>query len=322
MPDRSSQLGALQAFGILRVAASVVLLFRALMEYPNLAALYGSRGIVPWTVSDYAVDPWMPRLSWLASHLPLRPDYITYLVYDTYIFALVALAIGLFPRAISAICFVLYLFLSDSSAASSYGFDIFARMALFYTVIAPSGFAYSVVGYARTIPWNSLQVLLALPALWALRVQVAVVYLSAGLEKAKGTQWWNGEAIWRALMMPTSLGAHQQAWAWLAYHPFVPTALGIATLILETGYAIFIWPRRSRPVWLCGIVSMHLGIAIFLQLWAFAAIMITLNIAAFGSEYVSRGTSSLGVLVGYVTRRPLGKAFGQARSSQNESLGV
>jgi hypothetical protein len=54
------------------------------------------------------------------------------------------------------------------------------------------------------------------------------------------------------------------------------------TLVLEAGVLAFVWHPRLRRFWLGGIMGMHLGIALLLGLWTFAAIMIVFDVAAFG----------------------------------------
>jgi hypothetical protein len=45
---------------------------------------------------------------------------------------------------------------------------------------------------------------------------------------------------------------------------------------------IFIWPRRTRRIWILATVGMHLGIALLMGLGVFGAIMIAFTVAAFG----------------------------------------
>jgi hypothetical protein len=111
-----------------------------------------------------------------------------------------------------------------------------------------------------------------------MQIQLCIGYFWSGLEKALGTQWWTGEAIWRALMLPTFF---RYSLEWLSSAPWIPLALGWGTLILEMGYPIFIWPKRTRRAWLIGIIAMHAGIGCFLGLWLFALIMIVLNVTLF-----------------------------------------
>jgi hypothetical protein len=47
------------------------------------------------------------------------------------------------------------------------------------------------------------------------------------------------------------------------------------------GYALFIWPKRTRRLWAVSTIGMHVGIAIFLGLASFAALMSVLTFSAF-----------------------------------------
>jgi hypothetical protein len=105
-----------------------------------------------------------------------------------------------------------------------------------------------------------------------------VIYLGAGLFKALGRQWWNGEAIWQVVSQPAfrnfDLGS-------LARHPWVPTLAGWATLVVEIGYALLIWPRRTRRAWSIAAIGLHLGVALFMGLVFFSSVMILLTCCLF-----------------------------------------
>ena|SRR5579872_6727339 len=105
-----------------------------------------------------------------------------------------------------------------------------------------------------------------------------MIYLTSGIEKSKGEQWRNGEAIWRAVMQP---GRGFLDLSWLADKPWVALALCWATLVVEIGYAFLIWPRRTRILWAGLTIGLHVGIALFLGLWLFSAIMIVFTASAF-----------------------------------------
>jgi hypothetical protein len=68
---------------------------------------------------------------------------------------------------------------------------------------------------------------------------------------------------------------------WLAHWPLFLKMAGWGSLALEGFYWILIWPRRTRPFWIAGIVSMHLGISIFLGLQLFGLIMCVLTLSLF-----------------------------------------
>jgi hypothetical protein len=61
---------------------------------------------------------------------------------------------------------------------------------------------------------------------------------------------------------------------------------GIAIWVIELGYPVLIWPKKTRFWWLACILAMHVGIAVAMGLYVFALIMIVLNLAAFGTEYI------------------------------------
>ena len=63
-------------------------------------------------------------------------------------------------------------------------------------------------------------------------------------------------------------------------------ALGIFICLVEIGYPIFIWPKKTRNLWLVCVLAMHAGIAAAMGLHLFALIMIVLNLAAFGPDLI------------------------------------
>src|SRR5262249_53984039 len=100
-----------------------------------------------------------------------------------------------------------------------------------------------------------------------------------------GEQWRNGEAIWRALEWPTMAFFD---FSWLAAVPWLALMICWGTLVVEVGYAFFIWPRRTRKLWLLATVGLHAGIGLTMGLVFFSAVMIVLNVAAFGVSAESR----------------------------------
>ena len=52
---------------------------------------------------------------------------------------------------------------------------------------------------------------------------------------------------------------------------------GWGTLVVEIGYAFFIWPRRTRKVWCIATIGLHLGMALFMGLVFFSSVMILLT---------------------------------------------
>ena len=71
---------------------------------------------------------------------------------------------------------------------------------------------------------------------------------------------------------------------WPSYTLF-PLA-GIFICVLEIGYVFFIWPKRTRLLWLTCMLGVHVGIAVTMGMYLFSFIMIVLNVAAFGAGLI------------------------------------
>ena len=107
-----------------------------------------------------------------------------------------------------------------------------------------------------------------------MQVHLCVIYLAAGLDKAMGRQWWNGEAIWQTVSQPAFSTFDL---SWLARHSWIPMLAGWGTLVVEIGYVFLIWPRRTRKVWCIATIGLHLGIGLFMGLVFFSSVMILLT---------------------------------------------
>ena len=73
----------------------------------------------------------------------------------------------------------------------------------------------------------------------------------------------------------------------LSRKSFLP-ALGISIWLIELSFPIFIWPRKTRLLWLTLICLLHFGIGYAMGMPLFALVMIVLNVAAFGPAYDRR----------------------------------
>ena len=90
--------------------------------------------------------------------------------------------------------------------------------------------------------------------------------------------------MWRSLVQPDF---RQFDLTWLAHYAWVPILLGWFTIVTECGYGVAMWIPRLRFFWLAAIISLHVGIALFLGLGLFGLIMILLSISAFSYEILS-----------------------------------
>ncbi|WP_437936568.1 hypothetical protein [Sorangium sp. So ce341] len=265
---------------VLRIGLAAVLLVQAGMVAPALFDLYGRSGILQGPLVDALGRPASVRLGWLIGRLTtlgVGEEPVIVAVGASYVLALVALLAGWHARMAAAAAWLSHLMLLMMTAdRTNYGVDRFANIFLFYLMWMPAGAALSLDRRLGRTPVGPTSV--ARLALRVVQVHLCIVYLASGLGKALGEQWWNGEAIWRTLNMPEY---RQYDFTWLAYHPWLAAGAGWMVLLVEIGYPLMIWPRRTRRLWIAATVALHVGIAVFMGLGIFGAIMAVLTISAF-----------------------------------------
>lgn len=272
-PARAEPLAAL------RIGVACILLAQAASIAPVYFELYRRAGVIDERLREAFAAPGLPALGWLVALLGRSRAVETPILVSVgalYLLSLVALCLGLFTRWAALAAWFLHLSLAVAAGGTDYGADQFAHLSLFYLAVVPSGEALSLdrwFGRVRGAPsWR------ARLGLRVIQLHLAAAYLAAGVAKAMGGQWWNGEAIWRASMLPEY---GRIDFSWLAAAPLLPTALGWAVLIVEIGYPVLIWPRITRRAWVAAVIAMHAGIAVFLGLHIFGAMMAWLTFTAF-----------------------------------------
>jgi HTTM domain len=257
----------------LRVGLPLLLLFHLLWLSNDVLSLHGSGGIIPWELTNLLHDPWVPGLPTLArAFLPLGIGAHTgvILLLSGYAGSLLSLALGFHTRLSAFLVWVLHLSLVTSGFASTYGVDQLANTFLFYLLLFPSGRAWTFSSHREeTIPVACLRLM---------QLHLCVIYLAAGLDKAMGIQWWNGEAIWQTVSQPVFSTFDL---SWLAKCSWIPMFAGWATLVVEIGYVFFIWPRRTRKAWCIATIGLHLGVGLFMGLVFFSSVMILLTVCFF-----------------------------------------
>jgi hypothetical protein len=262
-----------------RIGLAAVLLVQAWALTGSLVELYGDRGIVQWAVSPYTIPAGIPtlnRVTELGGWFGISDLTCVRSVFLLYVAGLLGLLLGWYTRASAFVAWITHLAMKATGSASIYGVDEFAHIALFYAMFMPVGraFSWDAGGVQASDPPSSGARL----ALRILQLHLCVVYFSSGIEKIMGEQWRNGEAIWRSLMRE-DFGQFDMSW--LAEVPWLAKLICWGTLVVEIGYAFFVWPRRTRTLWACATLGLHLGIGVMLGLWSFAAVMMVLTFSAF-----------------------------------------
>jgi hypothetical protein len=225
-------------------------------------------------------SPLIPRLGWLVemgARLGVGEGAILSAAWFCLFGAGFFLLVGFLSRPAAIVAWFLQLSAVKSGDLVSYGMDNFTTIGLFYLMLAPLPDHYSLDWRWRGARKQDRQLLGFFRRV--LQVHLCLIYFFGGIAKSLGSGWWDGSNLWRALVRPPfNLIAPEILIRWKYIFPVA----GILICFLELGYAFFIWTKRTRPVWLVGVLAMHVGIGLTMGMYLFSLIMIILNLAAFG----------------------------------------
>jgi len=227
-------------------------------------------------------SPFIPKLGWLVSlggHIGVGEEMVLSVAWAGLLCAGCFLLLGLFCRPAAIIAWFLHLCAAESGGLLAYGADNLMTMGLFYLMLSPLPDRYSLDQWLVNIEPKDPQLL----GFWqrVLQLHLCIVYFIGGLAKCLGSGWWDGSNLWRALTRPPFNVISPDI---LIRFKYVLPVLGISICLLEVGYVIFIWMKKTRLVWLVGILGMHIAIGLTMGMYLFALVMIVLNLAAFGVD--------------------------------------
>jgi hypothetical protein len=120
-------------------------------------------------------------------------------------------------------------------------------------------------------------------ALRLLQIHFCFIYMASGLSKLKGAAWWNTNAHWDTMVNPEFTLIHYHWYESFvrqltAVRPVYQAAAAGAvafTFVTEIGLPFMVW-TRMRPVWVGLAALFHAGIAVFMGLWVFSLLMMTM----------------------------------------------
>jgi hypothetical protein len=225
----------------------------------------------------------IPRLGWLialGSHLGLPEETVLFLAWVSLTAAGWGLIVGLFSRFSAVVAWFVYLCAAKSGGLVTYGVDNFITIGLFYLMLSPLPDRYSLD--RLWLGWNLKNGQLLGFYRRVLQIHLCLIYFFGGITKCLGSGWWNGSNIWLALTRPPfNVISAEILFRWKYFLP----GIGISICLIETGYPLFIWLKKTRLIWVVFVLGMHVMIGLTMGMYLFALVMIVLNIAAFGPDF-------------------------------------
>lgn len=258
-------------------AIALFAVINVLVILPDLFYIFGEQSILQETVNERYVFWYQPVLGWFTGIFA----YIGFTTNMTFLFFLFLYGAAMiclwrnYKRPLFAVLawFIHFMFV-NSTYLFSYGADYFISFMLFINILVCAGYLFN----------KETQKPLYSYVIRFLQLHLCLVYFFAGIGKALGTDWLDGNAIWMVINTYTSSSIMESS-VGMASYPMIFKVLALGTVALELFYPVLIYMKKTRKVALIMVIMLHAGIGVFMQFYTFAVVMILLNLIAFGHYF-------------------------------------
>lgn len=274
-----------------RIAAGIVILLHFISIFNDFDLFFSSKSIIPSDIMATFNQDWQltfPILVKQIESIGISEATTIIITKTAYILLSVCIIIGFFSRISAFILLFIQILLMKGSTFFIYGADFFTSMSLFYLILFPSDAYFSIRHFFRP---NKKKEYNYMPVKRLFQIHISIAYFFSGFDKLLGFNWWNGESIWKAIHLPYANRDFNFDFSWMADHSYILVIIGWSTIIIEMCYPLFVWIPKTRRLWVTLTISIHIGIALVLNLYYFSAIMIVWNLTNFYFENPATVTS-------------------------------
>ncbi|MCO5141832.1 MAG: HTTM domain-containing protein [Oligoflexia bacterium] len=255
----------LKKLSIFRILFYSVILFFYISRQADVLFFFSENGILP---SSYMKG--LDIFKYHPSILPLLSDGMIIFLHIIFLILLFFCIIGFFTKSSTILVYFLHMMFINRNMGVMFGVDMISTFFLLYLCFAQTNAYYSIDKKISKVrkDHNSISHI----AYRLMQIQLCVVYAYSGLEKLKGTRWWDGSAVWDVLTI-----GNMQRWD-LSFVSSFPMLLAVSVYIVllwEIYFPVLIWISKWRLPMLIFGVFMHLGIWLFMNLPTFGFMMIS-----------------------------------------------
>jgi predicted DCC family thiol-disulfide oxidoreductase YuxK len=163
-----------------------------------------------------------------------------------------------------------------------YGVDSILACLLLILCLAPIGRAMSFDRARQVRAAKRRDLEAALPVFrsaWAgacmrlIQIQMALLFLFSGVNKIRGDDWWNGDAIW--LVFVTNDYYVRSVVDILAAHYWLVNIATYSTIVIEIAFPFLVWQKQTRPFLLAAAIFLHSQFALLMGMPYFSFVMIS-----------------------------------------------
>ncbi len=185
--------------------------------------------------------------------------------------------LGVFGRSLTWLLFVINLGLIQRNISIVYGADLFGNFWLFYLSFADHNRYFSILNWFRKQKVRAERAvlqsdMLTTMAIRLIQIQLCISYAYTGIEKLKGSAWWEGTAVWYVIGLD-DLVPHD--FAFMQNFPVIVALLSMSTVVFEIYFSFAVWNKKLKYPWLAAGFLFHLGTALLMDLHFFFLVMVS-----------------------------------------------
>jgi hypothetical protein len=275
----------LEFLSFFRIAVGLLILLHFCSIISDFDMLFSSKSIIPQDIMtafqpDFLIT--FPKIVKTLEVIGITESATILTTKILYIGLAICIVIGFFSRMSAFLLLFIQIALMKGSSFFVYGADFFTSMSLFYLILFSGDASFSIHSLFKKVKTNTTPNYMLIKRLF--QIHISIAYFFSGLDKLLGFNWRNGESIWKAINLPYANRDFNFDFSWMADYSNILIIAGWGTIIIEMCYPLFVWIPKTRKLWMCLTISMHIGIALVLNLYYFSAIMIIWNLTNFNFE--------------------------------------
>jgi predicted DCC family thiol-disulfide oxidoreductase YuxK len=272
-----------------RIGVGGALLINYALATPHLRLFWGSGEWVPLAQLFDDIDEWTHSLFFHLSH---HWEFIVF--HAIFLFCCASLMLGWRTAWVKWVVLIGQISYAHRNPILVYGVDKILGSLLLILCFAPIGRAISLDRLRLVRAAKRADLAAVVPQFrspWAnactrlMQIQMAVLFFYSGVEKVRGDDWWNGDAIWMVF------AANDMYNGFLldvfARHYWLVNVATYLTLLIELAYPFLIWQRATRPYLLAAAVFLHAQFATFMGMPYFSFVMIMGHMSFVRPEWLS-----------------------------------
>ncbi len=252
---------------LVRMCLGVTMFTMYSLRLINFEWFYSESGIFPLSMRHMI----MPEIMRPLFEVFIRDETAAFWGHILFVVLLFLFALGLVGRIGTFALFLLHIGFMQRNYTIVYGADLFNAFWLLYLSLVQHNRCFSVLNLFSKTKRSISGDLLSTVGIRLFQIQLCVSYAYTGIEKLKGSQWWEGTAVWYVLGMKELLIGD---FSFLQSFPLIIGAMTIITVVFEVYFPMAMLYKPIRKYWLLIGLAFHLGTAIFMSLPFFCAVMI------------------------------------------------